>query len=49
MDLYNKIKKGEILINDISNENLGKMCQLMEEEIKLTQKQIDNLKKQLEN
>ena len=47
MVLYNRMKKGEVLISSIDEECLNKMCKLMEEEIKLTQEQIEIYKSQL--
>ena len=43
MSLYDKMKKGEILLASLDSNTLEKMYNLMKEEIKLVQKQIDNL------
>lgn len=44
MDLYNKMKNGEVLLALLDEETLSNMCKLIKEEIKLTQNQINNLK-----
>ena len=39
-DLYEKAKDGEVDLYDIDNENLMKMCKIIEEEIRIVDREI---------